>query len=254
MITILKMIKQYHCEGNKMGNDSKDLTGANKKVFEQMAREVITDILHSAGPFGVALEKVLFFSKNQQETLEEIDRQNLVHSIVNQVNANETAIQFFERQFSNPYMGSLLYRVQKLLVEKAGGSINDYYEYMAGMFVYVSSVDSDQAFVEAEMLLNLLDRLSVGSVYLLMQNKKWPKFNQEARFAINGRVSDYQDDFSDEYIKHFPDVPRYLVQLAVAELASNRLIEGRNTGGPSYVVLTDLGQALVNALEARVKI
>ena len=106
-------------------------------------------------------------------------------------------------------------------------------------------------FTSAKQILNLIEKLSPFSLYMIGDYEHWPPFQMNMLMSFGNKVNEFESYFVEAYFQKNPSFDRNAIETAVSELSSSGLIWATQDAHSSgiRVFFTNTGEFLYKSIK-----
>lgn len=202
------------------------------------------------GGFTDILFEAADWKKTVDKNMDDAKKALLLAEYFNKFDSVEAGVENLKRVTSDLYGQTLFSKIDHIAedspldeeVIKRLGNV---------MKVISNEEDFESIFTSAKQILNLIDKLSPFSLYMVGDYEHWPAFHMNMIMSIGNKVNDFESDFIDAYFQKNPSFDRNAIETAVNELESSGLIwaTGDTHSHEIRVRFTNTGNFLYKAIK-----
>lgn len=203
----------------------------------------------TAGTSDIVFE-VLNWKKRLDENMDDAKKSILMAEYMKKFDTIEQGVDNLERVLSDLYGQTLFSKIDNMVADNPLD--DEVIKKLSNVMKTISDSDNVEAiFPPAKQVLNIIDKLSPMSLYMIGEFPKWPTFSMQMMMSMGGRVNGFESHFVDAYKSCNPQFDKNSIETAVNEMSSSGLIYGALLNQNNNVIkanLTDTGRFLYKAI------
>lgn len=203
----------------------------------------------TAGTSDIIFE-VLNWKKRLDENMDDAKKSILMAEYMKKFDTIEQGVDNLERVLSDLYGQTLFSKIDNMVADNPLD--DEIIKKLSNVMKTISDSDNLEAvFTPAKQVLNLINKLSPMSLYMIGEFPKWPTFSMQMMMSMGGRVNGFESHFVDAYKSCNPQFDKNSIETAVNEMSSSGLIYGAQLNQNNNVIkanLTDTGRFLYKAI------
>lgn len=225
-----------------------------KEIEKESSKEVIGESIKNGlsivtGGISDCLFEITSWKSTVDKNMNDAKKALLMAEYLNKFDSIEYGVENLKRVVSDLYGQTLFSKIDSILEDNPLDE--EVIKRLSNIMKTISESENlESIFTSSKQVLNLIEKLSPLSLYMLGDYSNWPSFEMPALISMGSFVNGFESHFVEAYKNRNSSIEKNVIETAVSELSSSGLIVAQNINESNVirVMLTNTGVFLHDSI------